>query len=87
MTLTQRGSSLYEAKFARQIEELRQNGVTIQIIQHADYLHVERNSYGFCVVLVPKTVIDFVHFSLESGIVFEGATVVYEHFCRLVPNE
>ena len=27
-----------------------------------------------------KTVIDFVHFGLESGIVFEGATVVYEHF-------
>ena len=34
-----------------------------------------------------KTVIDFVHFGLESGIVFEGATVVYEHFCRFVPNE
>ena len=54
MTLTQRGSSLYEAKLARQIEELRQNGVTIQIILDADHLHVERNSYGFCVVLVRK---------------------------------
>ena len=34
-----------------------------------------------------KTVIDFAHFGLESGIVFEGAAVVYEHICRLVPNE
>ena len=42
MTLTQRGSSLYEAKLARPIEELRQNGVTIQIILDADYLLVER---------------------------------------------
>ena len=42
MTLTQRGSSLYEAKLARPIEELRQNGVTIQIILDADYLLAER---------------------------------------------
>ena len=42
MTLTKRGSSLYKAKLARQIEELRQNGVTIQIILDADYLLVER---------------------------------------------
>ena len=34
-----------------------------------------------------KTVTDFAHFGLESGIVFEGATVVYEHICRLVLNE
>ena len=33
-----------------------------------------------------KTVTEFAHFGLESGIVFEGATVVYEHICRLVPN-
>ena len=26
-------------------------------------------------------------FGLESGLVFRGATVVYEHICRLVPNE
>ena len=52
MTLTQRGSSLYKAKLARQIEELKQNGVTIQIFLDADYLLVERNWYGFCVVLV-----------------------------------
>ena len=80
MTLTQRGSSLYEAKLARPIEELRQNGVTIQIILDADYLLVERNWY-FLRRFGLKTVIDFVHFGLESGIVFEGATVVYEHFC------
>ena len=34
-----------------------------------------------------KTVKDFAHFGLESGIVFEGATVVYEHICKLVLNE
>ena len=32
----------------------------------------------------PKTVIDFARFGLESGIVFDGATVVYEYICRLV---
>ena len=34
-----------------------------------------------------KTVKDFAHFGLESGIVFEGATVVYEHICQLVLNK
>ena len=34
-----------------------------------------------------KTVKDFAQFGLESGIVFEGATVVYGHICRLVLNE
>ena len=34
-----------------------------------------------------KTVKDFAHFGLESGIVFEAATVVYGHICRLVLNE
>ena len=34
-----------------------------------------------------KTVKNFAHFGLESGIVFKGATVVYEHICRLVLNE
>ena len=34
-----------------------------------------------------KTFIHFVHFGLESGIVFEGTTVVDEHICRLVPKE
>ena len=60
MTLTQRGSSLYKAKLARQIEELRQMEkqrvtiVTIQITLDADYLLVERNWYRFCLVLVRK---------------------------------
>ena len=35
----------------------------------------------------PKTVIDFARFGLESGIVFDGATVVYEHIYGLVPNK
>ena len=34
-----------------------------------------------------KTVIDFSHFGLKSVIVFEGATMIYEHIYRLVPNE
>ena len=34
-----------------------------------------------------KTVKDFAHFGLESGIVFEGPTVVHEHICQLVLNE
>lgn len=60
MTLTQRRSSLYKAKLARQIEELRQMEkqrvtiVTIQITLDADYLLVERNWYRFCLVLVRK---------------------------------
>ena len=29
-----------------------------------------------------KTGIDFVYFGLESGMVFEGATGVYERICR-----
>ena len=52
-------------------------------------LHVnkplERNWYGFCAILVLKTVLG--HFDLKSSIVFEGATMVYEHIYRLVPNE
>ena len=32
-----------------------------------------------------KTDIDFAHLGLETGIVFE--TVMYERFCRSIPNE
>ena len=32
-----------------------------------------------------KTDIDFAHLGLETGIVFE--TLVYERFCRSIPNE
>ena len=42
--------------------------------------------YGFWVILV-YTGIDFAHFGLESGIAFEGPTVMYEHICQLVPIE
>ena len=34
-----------------------------------------------------KTGIDFPHFGLESGMVFKGATVVYELFIVSIPNE
>ena len=61
--------------------------VMIQIILDTDYLVVERNWYGFCAFFCLKTVIHFAHFGLESGMVFEGATVVYEHIYGLVPNE
>ena len=35
----------------------------------------------------PKTGIDFPHFGLESGMVFKGATGVYELFIVSIPNE
>ena len=47
----------------------------------------ERNWYGFCAVFCLKTVIVFARFGLESGIVFKGATVVYEYIYGLVPNK
>ena len=88
--MTQRGSSLSKAKLARQIEELRENGETAcDYSNHCRYrLSCCRKKLlwflrRFCL----KTVIDFEHFGLESGIVFEGATVVYEHIYGLVPNE
>ena len=34
--------------------------------------------YGFCAFSGLKTVIDFARFGLESGMVFEGTTGVYE---------
>ena len=37
---------------------------------------------GFCAVLVLKTGIHFAHFGLESGMVFEGTTGVYERIYR-----
>ena len=61
--------------------------VMIQIILDTDYLSCRKKLVWFLRLFCLKTVIDFVHFGLESGVVFEGATVVYEHICRLVPNE
>ena len=47
MILTQRGSSPYKAKLARQIDELRENGkpqaIILKIILDADYVRIERN--------------------------------------------
>ena len=48
------------------------------------YRYVPPQKVGFLLRFGLKTVKDFTHFGLESGIVFEGATVVYEHICRLV---
>ena len=90
MTMTQRGSSICKAKLARPIEELRENGETAcDDSNHSRYrLSCCRKklvwfSRRFCL----KTVIDFARFGLESGIVFDGATVVYEHIYGLVPNK
>ena len=90
MTMTHRGSSLCKAKLARQIKELRENGeMACDDSNHSRYrLSCCRKklvwfSRRFCL----KTVIDFARFGLESGIVFEGATVVYEHIYGLVPNK
>ena len=88
--MTQRGSSLCKAKLARQIEELRENGETAcDDSNHFRYRLscCRKKLVSFLRRFCLKTVIDFAHFGLESGIVFEGATVVYEHICRLVPNE
>ena len=38
--------------------------------------------YGFCTFSGLKTVIDFARFGLESGMVFEGTTGVYERIYR-----
>ena len=90
MTMTHRGSSLCKAKLARQIKELRENGeMACDDSNHSRYrLSCCRKklvwfSGRFCL----KTVIDFARFGLESGIVFDGATVVYEHIYGLVPNK
>ena len=90
MTMTHRGSSLCKAKLARQIKELRGNGeMACDDSNHSRYrLSCCRKklvwfSRRFCL----KTVIDFARFGLESGIVFDGATVVYEHIYGLVPNK
>ena len=61
--------------------------VMIQIILDTDYLSSRNKLVWFLRRFCLKTVIDFAHFGLESGIVFGGATEVYEHICRLVPNE
>ena len=86
MTMTQRS----KAKLARQIEELRENGETgCDDSNHSRYRlsYCRKKLVWFFRRFYPKTVIDFTRFGLDSDIVFDGATVVYEHICRLVPNE
>ena len=76
--MTQRGSSLDKVKLARQIEELRENGETANDYSNysrKNYCPLERNWYVFFLRRFGlKTVIDFAHFSLKSGIVFERDT-------------
>ena len=38
--------------------------------------------FGFLRYFGLKKGIDFAHFGLESGMVFEGTTAVYERICR-----
>ena len=55
MTMTERRSSLYKAKLARQIEELRENGETASDYSNysrRNYCPLEGNWFGFCAVLV-----------------------------------
>ena len=49
------------------------------------YRYVPLQRVGFLHRLGLKTGIDLAQFGLESA--FEGATVVYEHICRLIPKE
>ena len=49
------------------------------------YRYVPLQRVGFLHRLGRKTGIDLAQFGLESA--FEGATVVYEHICRLISNE
>ena len=49
------------------------------------YSYVPRQRVGFSRCLGLKTAIDFLHFGLESGIVFEETTGVYERIYRLIP--
>ena len=71
---------------------MRENGETA-----SDYSNYSRKNYypsfnrkklvWFLRRFGLKTVIDFAHFGLKSGIVFDGATMVYEHIYRLIPSE
>ena len=49
------------------------------------YRYAPLQRVGFLHRLGLKTGIDLAQFGLESA--FEGATVVYEHICRLISNE
>ena len=74
---------------------INQKSATRKLNVGSDYSIVSRNSYSrMCPPPPPlpksmvlrrfglKTGIDFLHFSLESGMLFEGTTGVYERICR-----
>ena len=46
------------------------------------YRYVPPQRVGFLSLFGLKTGIDFAHFGMESGMVFEGTTGVYESFYR-----
>ena len=46
------------------------------------YRYVPPNRVGFLGLFGPKTGIDFAHVGLQSGIIFEGTTEVYERIYR-----
>ena len=46
-----------------------------------------RDRVGFLRRFVLKTGIHLVHFDLESGLVYEGTTGVYERIYRSIPND
>ena len=51
------------------------------------YRYVPPHRVGFLRRFGLKTSTDFTHFGLESGMVFEGTTGVYERINCLIPNE
>ena len=52
------------------------------------YKHVPPHRVGFLPRFGMKTGIHFAHFGLESGVVFEGTTGVYERlYIVSIPNE
>ena len=53
-------------------------------VSHIGYVPPQRVRFlrYFC----PKTVVNFAHFRLESGVVFEGTTGVYKRICCFNPK-
>ena len=49
---------------------------------YKSYKYVQLHRVGFLSRFGLKTGINFAHFSLESGMAFEGTTAVYERICR-----
>ena len=51
------------------------------------YRYVPLQRVGFLRLFGLKTGIDCAHFNLESGMVFNGTTEVYEHICSNLSND